>query len=184
MTKKKSQPSNSQPVVKPEHKKLPAHKTPIPPTDSQKIAIKNYSKIRLSLEEISSLIDVSKRTLIRWMKRYPDLAGTIKKARTESKAHAVNNAYLRAFPLPEQVYDENGKPVYDSDGKPVKRTPKGDTVLAIFLLKTMYGFKEPERNIKISGTKGDTEILFNVSGNRFKPDELAKEITKHYDDKG
>jgi len=178
MTKKKSQISNSEP--KPKQKR---NKKSSQPTDQQIIAIRNYSKIRLSLEEIASLCDTSKRTLCRWMKSHPDLSGTIKKARTESKAHAVNNAYLRAFPLPEQVYDDNGKPVYDSDGKPVKRTPKGDTVLAIFLLKTMFGFKEPERNIKISGTKGDTEILFNVSGNRFKPEDLAKEITKHYDDK-
>lgn len=153
------------------------------PTPDDISMIKNYSKIRLSLHEIAHLLGFSKDTLIRWMKKYPEISATIQKARSESKAHAVNNAYLRAFPLPEQVYDENGKPLYDENGKPVKRAPKGDSVLAIFLLKTMFGFKEPDKSIRISGKKGDTEIVFNLAGARLNSEEIAENISKHYDDK-
>lgn len=153
------------------------------PTEEQIASIKNYARIRLSLEEISYLIGVTKRMLCRWMNKYPELSVTIKKERSSSKAHAVRSAYLRAFPLPEQVYDESGKPVYDKHGQPVTRMPKGDTVLAIFLLKTMFNFKEPDRKIQVTGKKGDSEIVFNIAGNRLNPGEIVEEFSNHYDDK-
>jgi DNA-binding transcriptional regulator YiaG len=153
------------------------------PTQEQINQIRNYSKIRLSTEEIAHLIGTSKRTLMRWMHIYPEILGTIRKARSESKAHAVNCAYLRAFPLPEQLYDESGNPVFDKQGNPVKKIPKGDTALAIFLLKTMFGFKEPDKKISIDARKGDTQLVFKVGESTQTTEEITSKLQAFYDAK-
>lgn len=153
------------------------------PTPEQISLIHAYSKIRLSVDEIAILCDTSKDTLERWMKKYPEVNAAIKKGRVESKAHAVNNAYLRAFPISKPLLDENGKVIYDNNGNIVKESPKGDSVLAIFLLKTMFGFKEPDKKIKISGNKGDTEIVFNLGGKNLTQQEVVENHKKYYDEK-
>ena len=177
----------SKETLKPKRKNKPGAGRPADtgakPTQEQINQIRNYSKIRLSTEEISYLIGTSKMTLHRWLKRYPEIVDTIKKARNESKAHAVNNAYLRAFPLPEQVYDESGNPVYDKNGNPVRKMPKGDTVLAIFLLKTMFGFKEPDKKIQVTSKKGNSEIVLNIGGSNMTQEEVIQSHLKYYDNK-
>jgi hypothetical protein len=117
------------------------------------------------------------------MDKYPIVSDTIKKGRAESKAHAVNNAYLRAFPISKPVFDENGKVVRDNKGEIVKEAPKGDSILAIFLLKTMFGFKEPDKKIEIKGNKGDTEIVFNLGGKNLTQKEVLENHSKYYDKK-
>lgn len=133
--------------------------------------------------EIATLCDISKKTLERWQKKYAPINDAIKKGRAESKAHAVRNAYLRAFPMDEQVLDDEGHPVRGSNGELLKRQAKADSILAIFLLKTMFGFKEPDKKIEISGNKGDTEIVFNLGGKNLTAQEVGEHTSKFYDKK-
>lgn len=153
------------------------------PTPEQLSMIENYSRIRLSTNEIAALCDISTDTFERWMKKYPEVKAAVMKARTNGKAHAVRSAYMRAFPVPEFVYDDDGKLLKDKHGNPIKKLPKGDTVMAIFLLKTLYGFKEPDKKLRIEGNKGDTEIVFNIAGKHKDTKEISEELMNYYDKK-
>jgi hypothetical protein len=82
------------------------------------------------------------------------------------------------------VYDSKGKIVRDKDGNPVMKFPKGDTALAIFLLKTMFRFKEPDQTVKLTaGNKGSSELVFNIGGTTTKREEIMQHLLEFYDKK-
>lgn len=155
------------------------------PTEKQLKIIAACSQIRMNIGEIADLCDVSRKTFYRWLKKLPHLSDIIKKARSQSKMHAVQSAYMRAFPQgKEYLRDKFGKAVLDKQGNPILVDAEGNTLLAIFLLKTMFGFKEPDKEIKVTGSRGDTELVFKVGDNNVNLDTLKQNMDKHYDKKG
>ena len=156
----------------------------IQPTPEQITKINNYSQIRLTTSEISSLINISKSTLERWIEEIPEVSDAIKKGRDSGKAHAIKSCFLRAFPADEFVYDDNGNIAVDKRGEPIKKAVKGDTAMGIFLLKTMYKMKEPDRVVKIKDNSGETKVQFNIGGGTSDGSEkVLAEIQNMYDKK-
>lgn len=109
------------------------------PTYDDIIEIKNHIMYGLNITNTAAQIGVSKKTLERWAKRYPQIADAIRKGRALKAKRACLCYFEQAFPL-----DENNKP-----------TKKGDPSLMIFFMKTQLKWKEPDKNISI--TNGDAE---------------------------
>jgi IS30 family transposase len=89
--------------------------------ENRKVVARAYA-IGLSYAKCASLVGCEETTLERELKRDPDFRALIESASSKAEHRAKGSAFERAFP---------------SDPK-----AKGDTSLAIFLLKTRYGMRE------------------------------------------
>jgi hypothetical protein len=87
----------------------------------QDLAMHSYS-LGMTLGEVCKLCKSSDDSLYRWLKTNPDFSRKLDEARAKRKTHAINSSYTRAFPTDKEK--------------------KGDTPMAIFLMRTLYGMKD------------------------------------------
>ena len=116
------------------------------PVEADLKVIKTMTSIGLALKDVAIELAVGKATLERWMKDYPQVNEAIEIGRNNRRKRAYNCFFAQAFPV-----DERGQP-----------TRKGDTSLMIFWMKTRERWKEPPKDIHISGTEERPIIEFAI----------------------
>jgi hypothetical protein len=105
--------------------------------------------IGLSIAEVCALCSAAPDGFYRWLRRNPHFEEKLENARAKRKTHALNSAYGRAFPAA------------NSD-------KKGDTPMAMFLLRTQFGLREePATVVQIANVSTDA-----------KPKDMQKLVNK------
>lgn len=114
----------------------------------QTLALQAHS-VGLNIIEVCSLCHSSEDSFYRWLKKNPDFSQRLNEARAKRKTHALNSAYNRAFP-------------------PANSEKRGDTPMAMFLLRTQFGLREePQTVVQIA----------NVSDGA-KPKEMKRMVER------
>jgi hypothetical protein len=111
---------------------------------------KSLTSLGMPTWAVAEEIGISKDTLERWMKDYPEIDAAIKKGRSLRRERSYTCFFQQAFPV-ERL--ENGKS---------KPTGKGDPSLMIFWMKTRERWKEPPKDVRIQGAADAPIIEFAI----------------------
>jgi len=119
----------------------------------------------LTIEQIAEFWGVSKRSLYRWLDKYPEFSHSLKKAKANADRNVENHLYKRAvgYEYVEETFERRGDKIVLV--KRVKKHVIPDTTAQIFWLKN----RQPERwrdrqQIDIQGEMKH-KLVFRFGGN-------------------
>jgi transcriptional regulator with XRE-family HTH domain len=116
------------------------------PVEADLKIIRTMTSIGLSVKDVAAELGIGKATMERWRKDFPAINETLEQGRNNRRKRAYNCFFSQAFPV-----DEKGQP-----------TRKGDSSLMVFWMKTRERWKEPPKDINISGSEERPIIEFAI----------------------
>lgn len=116
------------------------------PTTADCRQIEVLTSIGLGLHAVADDLGVSHDTLERWKKEYPEIQKALDSGRAKRRKRAYTCFFSQAFPI-----DEHGRP-----------TGKGDASLMIFWMKTREKWKEPPKDVHVTGSADAPVIEFAI----------------------
>jgi hypothetical protein len=116
------------------------------PVEADLKIIKAMTSIGLAVKDVAAELGIGKATMERWVKNFPEINDALEQGRNNRRKRAYNCFFAQAFPI-----DDKGQP-----------TRKGDSSLMIFWMKTRERWKEPPKDINISGSEERPIIEFAI----------------------